>query len=56
MTKKEKELMDMMQNFKKLNPKEQGFIFGLSEGMLICKSNSIKEDYDCSKSSIHQIS
>lgn len=41
MTKKDKELLKMMEKFKILNEKEQGFILGLVEGILICKPNNI---------------
>lgn len=40
MTNKDKELMLMMEKFKVLSEKEQGFILGLVEGILICKPNS----------------
>lgn len=46
MTKKEKELFDMMRNFKNLKPKEQGFIFGLSEGLILGRNDSILDCYE----------
>lgn len=39
MTKKDEELLEMMKTFKKLNDKEQGFVFGLAQGFAICKPN-----------------
>ena len=42
MNKKDEELLNMMKNFKLLNSKEQGFILGLTEGLVICKTRIIK--------------
>ncbi|MEG2787375.1 MAG: hypothetical protein RR942_06085 [Romboutsia sp.] len=36
-TKKDEELFKMMLNFKQLSKKEQSFVFGLTEGILLCK-------------------
>lgn len=45
MTKKDKDLFEIMKGFKKLSEKEKGFVLGLVEGMSICKSDSIPKTY-----------
>lgn len=37
MTKKDKELLAIMKAFRNMTEKEQGFLLGLAEGMVICK-------------------
>lgn len=44
MTKKDKELFELMKAFKNLSDKEQGFVFGLAQGFALCKPKSINED------------
>lgn len=46
MTKKDRELLEMMKAFKVLNEKEKGFVFGLAQGFAICKSSIPKNDDD----------
>ncbi len=50
MTKKDRELLEMMKTFKKLNDKEQGFVFGLAQGFAICKPDlQFNDDANISK-------
>lgn len=45
MSKKDKDLIEIMKGFKKLSEKEKGFVLGLVEGMTICKNDSIPKSY-----------
>lgn len=41
MTKKDKDLVQMMEEFKNLTEKEKGYVLGLAEGLNVCKNISI---------------
>lgn len=49
MTKKDRDLIEIMKGFKKLNEKEKGFVLGLVEGMAICKNDSIPKNYEVNR-------
>lgn len=43
-SKRDNELFKMMNAFKTLNEKEQGYVLGLAEGFNLCKPNIVKNN------------